>query len=666
MLFRIFFITVVFFSITVSASAQIADITVAVQAPPRTPVWRGAESFRDSVNRRLDNHAKVSLTIYNDDGILSAVRDGAIHMAVIRTDVLARTKTGEMSLFELPFFFQDLEEAVAIQNSIVGEALLGTLNLNGLVGLAYWNHGMNQLFGERSVAGSKDFKGLTVGTTGIPSAQSAAAALGVKMTYLPSKEAPMALMKGAVDLIESPAVFVSEGILPIGGPIYSRVNYRPSTLAVVANKNFWQSSTLRVQKALIEEARAASIIINIDAEKSDDLALSILKAKFKVVVPNRFGIDDLRKTSEAGWRKVEPLNRPAIGDRTFLDSAISVRNLFRQTKTTPKDQKLRKGQLNQKRSRVLFATDRRDDNDPEPELRFGGARGDLTWGEAMLTIDPNRGLGSGDTATIKLVDLSANRNRAAFVLTAKKRLEAAERKEALIYLHGYRTTFSQAIAGAAQIATDAKFAGIIGAFSWPSDGTTLSYFFDEEQVQGSRNNLQLFIDSLRKAGAERIHLVTHSMGARLAVDAIEWIASGHGNFNFRLHNAIFAAPDVRRSLFLSALPTIARQSQRITLYASKWDQALLCSMLLHKGARAGQGGAEIIVADMIDSVDASPVEEPSWLGRLPCTPFGHTYLHQNSAVLGDVYELLKYDAGPDRRQRLHRRSKQGLAFWLIQ
>lgn len=83
----------------------------------------------------------------------------------------------------------------------------------------------------------------------------------------------------------------------------------------------------------------------------------------------------------------------------------------------------------------------------------------------------------------------------------------SEKKEALVFIHGYNVTFAEAARRTGQIAWDIPFEGIAGFFSWPSSGTVLSYMVDIEKADGSVNAFKRFLCYLfENCGIEKIHI----------------------------------------------------------------------------------------------------------------------------------------------------------------
>jgi esterase/lipase superfamily enzyme len=59
-------------------------------------------------------------------------------------------------------------------------------------------------------------------------------------------------------------------------------------------------------------------------------------------------------------------------------------------------------------------------------------------------------------------------------------------------------------------------------YSWPSNGKTADYFKDETNITWSTPHLEEFLGLIaQKSGAERIHIIAHSMGNRAVCDALK-------------------------------------------------------------------------------------------------------------------------------------------------
>jgi esterase/lipase superfamily enzyme len=76
-----------------------------------------------------------------------------------------------------------------------------------------------------------------------------------------------------------------------------------------------------------------------------------------------------------------------------------------------------------------------------------------------------------------------------FLNALSSRLQSADEKEVLVFVHGFANKFVDAVESAAVLAKNSKFPGVIVVFSWPSEGNFLHYFGDEDQVWLSRGSV---------------------------------------------------------------------------------------------------------------------------------------------------------------------------------
>ncbi len=256
--------------------------------------------------------------------------------------------------------------------------------------------------------------------------------------------------------------------------------------------------------------------------------------------------------------------------------------------------------------------------------------------------DPNR-----DVVVSELRSFSGD--HAAWV----REVKSAGRDQAFIYVHGFETTFADAARRAAQVAYDLDFdvspdfQGLTMMYSWPSRGGTLNYIADSDASLHAAATFLQFFDLVKgEAGIRRVHVIAHSMGNRLVAEALSTLPRDQR----KVDQLILAAPDIWathfRDRFLKVLPRIA---ERVTLYVSDGDKALIASRKAHSGEpRAGeiQGGLlnETTDAGFFDPINASDL----------ATDFlGHSYYASNASMLSDIYCLLK-GTPPERRPLLAR------------
>lgn len=225
-------------------------------------------------------------------------------------------------------------------------------------------------------------------------------------------------------------------------------------------------------------------------------------------------------------------------------------------------------------------------------------------------------------------------------------------RHALLFIHGYRCTFEEAIVRAAQLGVDLNINGATTVFSWPSQGSLFGYAADAAAVEASEIALADYLkDLIRKSDAEVTHIVAHSMGNRLLLRALCSLASEAASAS-SFGQIVFAAPDVDRDFFLQRAHLIPQVCTRGTVYASADDRAVRVSAWL-QGDRVGY----------IPPVTATPNLERLNTVVVPGVGIdliGHSYFGQASGLLNDINLLFSNDWPPSRRPRLTYRDE---GYW---
>jgi esterase/lipase superfamily enzyme len=165
----------------------------------------------------------------------------------------------------------------------------------------------------------------------------------------------------------------------------------------------------------------------------------------------------------------------------------------------------------------------------------------------------------------------------------------------LVYVHGYRETFVSNSRDSFQMKRLTEFAGPVIQYSWPSQGALLGYLVDETNLYWDEQNFRRFLTKLAtRDWTKEIILVTHSMGARLVIPAVEFVDRNSASVDSsNISNIILASPDVDRQDFerdIAEEILSARRvanNRRITVYVSRRDKALALSRRLHGYPRLG-------------------------------------------------------------------------------
>lgn len=270
--------------------------------------------------------------------------------------------------------------------------------------------------------------------------------------------------------------------------------------------------------------------------------------------------------------------------------------------------------------RILYVTDRNPSNDKPGHLTYGKTEtGHLAYGWATARIDqhltkPPSGPWAWVTRWTANDPIPASGERLSsfamddfkkFANVLTENLSRTGQDEVLVYVHGFKTTYDQVVGDATVLGYLTKFPGPVIAYSWASQGDVPDYDNDYEIATRTIPRLAQFLTALKGVnGVKRVHVVAHSMGARVLFWALK------NSPDLRLNEVVFVAGDVARQDFQQYFAAdVAKTAGRFTIYSTQSDIALFASSKVHKDARVGYAASPDgpFIMRGIDSVDATDV-----------------------------------------------------------
>ena len=232
--------------------------------------------------------------------------------------------------------------------------------------------------------------------------------------------------------------------------------------------------------------------------------------------------------------------------------------------------------------------------------------------------------------------------KADFLSLVRERLASSTRfkNHATVFVHGYNTSFDNALYRAAQIAYDMEFDGVPFVYSWPSGGAVTSYTYDRESAEGAQPHLRAFLDMVvKETGATSISIIAHSMGNQAVLNVLREFNSSPGS-DAVISQLILAAPDVDTDNFANMAKSIEGLSRGVTLYASANDRALLVSRNFWRSYRAGDVPASgPIVLPGIETIDVTAASTDIFA-------LNHSGFAQNETLVKDMGKLIESDIHP--------------------
>lgn len=380
---------------------------------------------------------------------------------------------------------------------------------------------------------------------------------------------------------------------------------------------------------------------------------------------------------------------------------------------------------------ILYVTDRavRETSERGPEYGHGRAS-DLSYGVATVSLNPGptwdelveasttedrertyhprvtkvEELGKFANTSTRLEAVNgrlARKKDAMASLEAEQRafhealtpwLNAAEHKEAVVFIHGYNNKFDDAALRHAQAWHAAGRMGVPIVYTWPAgSGGLKGYAYDRESGEYTIVHLKLMLLALAKhPGIEKIHIISHSRGTDVAVTALRELnaevraALGGGAVSInlfgedpvsalpgragrevhdvlKLETLILAAPDLDLDVFAQRFfgENLLRAANRTIIYFSEKDGALGTADWLFRSRR--RLGA-LHISDLRPEVRAIFAALPS-LEAINCKVTGytsHSYILQHPATLSDVILALRDGAAAGSAARPLARAAEGI------
>ncbi len=350
---------------------------------------------------------------------------------------------------------------------------------------------------------------------------------------------------------------------------------------------------------------------------------------------------------------------------------------------------------------LLYVTDRAPITDPQTNaLSYGSERSrTMSFGSIDIRIEPDSTGATGETKLGEIKEIgrfpevpypaevtSAGYRRAPDVVAAheeavaslqgeiRRRLAKTERKEVVVFIHGYHNTFNDAADAMGTICHLLGRDFVCVLLTWPAGGSRgafLGYNVDRESGEFAVPDMRKAIRAIGETeGVRGVDLIAHSRGAAVLASAFQqlggeaYVSRKSITESLRVRNIVLFAPDIDIDVAStkifdvfsdpdapygvkknpSATIPIKQGSFHLTMYSNPADQALgLSSAIFGSTLRLGQldlsgWQAKALRADPGHLVDLIEVDENTGA-------FGHGYFLSNPAVGSDLAALKPGDPG---------------------
>ncbi len=252
----------------------------------------------------------------------------------------------------------------------------------------------------------------------------------------------------------------------------------------------------------------------------------------------------------------------------------------------------------------------------------------------------------------------------------KKQLSVSDKKEVILYIHGFNNSFSDAILNLADIWHFSGRYGVPLLYSWPAGiGGLLGYFTERESGEFTIFHLKEFLRILKETKEIlKVHVIAHSRGTDIVTSAmreliIESKAAGRSPYKeYKIASLTLAAPDLDFEVVRQRLiaEKFAQGFGQINIYTNSADGALGVAQKLMSGIRFGKlqrgtlGENETKIFRSIKHVNFINVTGVKGF-------LGHSYYRSHPGALSDIIQIIKTNSLPGTPQRplIHK----GENFW---
>lgn len=619
-------------SSVVLQSAWATEIRLAVPAAFMDDPF--VKSFAASTILAADGLAVAVKTVPTSTEAMAALTNGEADLALFALDEdnrrALKASSDATSLLTRPFMFKSPQELFLMQDSFLGGAAAADSGRSGLFPLKIWTHSIAWLLTREPVRTTEDFSRLKVAAEdGAPDSKILATAGAQPTGAMAEMERDGA---NAIETRLGPQTLALAA--KMAGPLYLTIGW-PETALLAAAPAFWPQIREIDKNAIKTAAEQARALAN-----SDLMAREEAFRKLPNVAINRIDHDDQMQLAmrAGGGGAAEMASEKAL----WRQAEIEVHG---QAPSSPGSAAPPPAMATT--SPVLFATDRNDENAPELATRFGARRLDPFEFTCGYLGSPARHSGE---PRLPGAPLSVVKGAEPCAREIVARTRAAGADKILFLIHGFNTDFAGLMWRALQLASDLDYDGAIVGWSWPSDGSAFSYAYDEDSNAWSEPHLVELVSAIAAIAPDlQLDFVAHSMGNRILLQMLREFALARSNL--RIGAAVFAAPDVSQDVFREQIRMARKMGALRTLYASEYDRAILISESYHKAPRAGSGGANILVANGVESVDTR-------LG-------GHSYVFDEPKAIEDFRKIVNRETAAPQRG-LPERGKPGASYWVIE
>jgi tripartite ATP-independent transporter DctP family solute receptor len=228
------------------------------------PLGTGAQVFADAVAKKSGGKMKVTLfhgaVLGSDTQNLSAMRGGTLDFTSMATGIVASIDK-QFMVFDLPFLFNNAQEAYAIADGPVSRRIQDNMAQHGVISLGIWDLGFrNMTNSKRPITRAEDLQGLKIRVIGSPIFIDLFSALGANPVPMTFGEVYGALESKAIDGQDNPVGVIESAKFAEVQKYLSLTRHVYTGMPFLMSKKTWDTMSEaehRVIREAAEEAKQA-------------------------------------------------------------------------------------------------------------------------------------------------------------------------------------------------------------------------------------------------------------------------------------------------------------------------------------------------------------------------------------------------------------------------
>jgi C4-dicarboxylate-binding protein DctP len=267
-----------------------------------SPKGKAGEYFKKVMEERSKGRVKVELypngTLYKDKEEVEALQLGAVQMLAPAPGKFGPMGVREFEVFDLPYLFDNVQQAQAVTDGPVGRQLLKKLESKGIAGMAFWNNGFKEMSANKPLRKPEDFRGLKMRIQSSKVLDSQMRAFGALPQMMGFSELYQALQTGVVDGQENPTSNIYTQKMHEVQKYLTMSDHGYHGYVVIMNKRFVDSLPQDLRAALASSLKDTTTYFNAIAKQENDMALENIRKSGKTQIIT------LTPQEKAAWKKV--------------------------------------------------------------------------------------------------------------------------------------------------------------------------------------------------------------------------------------------------------------------------------------------------------------------------------------------------------------------------